>query len=99
MSIKDSIQAEAQTLGFSLVGISRPVEPPHFPVFQKWLESGRHGQMAYLSRPESLQRRKDPKLILPEAESILSLGILYSSTAHRPDFQQAAQIRGRVAAY
>ncbi len=99
MTFKENIQAEAETLGFSLVGVSRPAQPPHFDTFQRWLDMGRHGQMAYLSKPESVGRRKDPKQILAEAQAIISLGILYSSPVHRTDARQAAQIRGRVAAY
>ncbi len=99
MSIKDDILAEADSLGFSLAGIARPETPAHFAVFQRWLDQNRHGEMAYLSRPESVQRRHNPKLILPEAHSVLSLGVLYSSPAHSPDIQQGNEIRGRVAAY
>lgn len=99
MSLKDDIQAEAQTLGFSLVGFTRPATPPHFAEFERWLGQGRHGQMAYLSRLDSIQRRKIQQSILTEAQSILSLAILYASPGHQPDRQQTAQVRGRVAAY
>ncbi len=99
MSIKEDILAEAHNLGFSLVGVTRPETTPHFPAFQQWLDQGRHGQMEYLARPESVQRRQNPGKILPEAQSILSLGVLYSSPSLRPDRGQADQIRGRVAAY
>jgi epoxyqueuosine reductase len=99
MPIKEDILAEADSLGFSLAGVTRPERPSHFAAFQRWLEQGYHGQMAYLSRPESVRRRQDPKIILAEAQSVLSLGVLYSSSALRPDFGQAGQIRGRVAAY
>ncbi len=99
MPLKDDIQAEADSLGFSLVGVTQPHQPPHFEAFQGWLDSGRHGQMGYLSKPESVQRRKDPGLIFPEARSILSLAVLYSSPDQFPDSRQAGQMRGRVAAY
>ena len=99
MSLKDDIQAEAHTLGFSLVGVTRPQKPPHFETFQQWLDLDRHGQMAYLSRPENVQRRKNPQLIMPETQSILSLAVLYSSAARVPDRLPPAELRGRVAAY
>ncbi len=99
MSLKDNIMAEAGSLGFSLAGVSRPEAPPHFPAFMRWLEQDRHGEMAYLARPESVRRRKDPGLILPGAQTILSLAVLYSSPALAPGSQQAGEIRGRVAAY
>ena len=95
----DDIKAEAYNLGFLLAGVTLPHQPPHLAAYKRWLDSGRHGQMAFLSRPDSVQRRQNPRLIMPECQSILSLALLYSSPLDRPDEQQAAEIRGQVAAY
>jgi epoxyqueuosine reductase len=97
--ITDDIKAEAYDLGFLLAGVTLPHQPTHLAVYRRWLDSGRHGQMAYLSRPDSIQRRQNPRLIMPECQSILSLALLYSSALDRPEEQQTAEIRGRVAAY
>jgi epoxyqueuosine reductase len=74
MSFKSEIAAEAQRLGFSLFGVIDPVTPPHFDVYEGWLDLGRHGEMGYLATERARQRRRDPRLILPECESILILG-------------------------
>ena len=75
MSLKEQIVTEAKRLGFNLVGVTRPDPPPHFDVYENWLRSGQHGEMEYLSTQPARQRRRDPRLILPECRSILVLGM------------------------
>ncbi|NMB89856.1 MAG: tRNA epoxyqueuosine(34) reductase QueG [Chloroflexi bacterium] len=98
MSIQDDIQAEAANLGFSLFGISSLETPPHYPVYERWLEQGRHAGMAYLATPRARQRRSDPGQILPGGRSALVLGIRYASPTHLPagTWEEG---HGRVAAY
>jgi epoxyqueuosine reductase len=96
MSLSEAIKLEAHRLGFELVGITTPQIPGHFSVFQAWLEAGRHGEMTYLSKNNSLERRSNPLNILPECQSILALGIRYSA----PLFEEQKEIlSGQVAAY
>ncbi len=96
MSLAQSVKAEAQRLGFELVGVTTPATPAHFPVFQEWLEAGRHGEMSYLAKNSSLERRSDPRRILPECRSILVLGIRYPA----PLFDESeGKSYGQVAAY
>jgi epoxyqueuosine reductase len=81
------IKEEAHRLGFTLVGITTPDPPSHFDVYQRWLERGNHGSMSYLSSERALQRRADPRTILPECQSILVCGTMYlpkDSTASTP---------------
>jgi epoxyqueuosine reductase len=95
MSLAAAIKAEARRLGFPLVGISTPDPPLHVDAFERWLAAGYHGQMAYLAGDRARQRRADPRLILPECQSILVLGMPYPAYAGgRPE-----QLVGRVAAY
>jgi epoxyqueuosine reductase len=77
MNLTQAVKAEAHRLGFELVGVTTPDPPPHASVFQRWLEAGRQGQMAYLATERSRQRRSDPPQILPECRSILLLGARY----------------------
>ena len=76
-----ALKQKARQLGFTLAGITNPQPPEHFDVFQRWLDSGRHAQMAYLADEAAIERRADPRRILPECQSILVLGIPYSSPA------------------
>ncbi|MGW8251158.1 MAG: tRNA epoxyqueuosine(34) reductase QueG, partial [Anaerolineales bacterium] len=72
-----SIKTEARRLGFGLVGVTTPDPPPHVEVYRRWLQAGRHGEMAYLASERAVLRRADPRSILPECRSILVLGIRY----------------------
>ncbi len=71
------VKEEAHRLGFTLVGITTPDPPAHFDVYQRWIESGNHGSMSYLSSERALHRRSDPRTILPECQSILVCGTTY----------------------
>jgi epoxyqueuosine reductase len=104
MDLKEAVKAEAQRLGFQLVGITSPDPPEHFGVFEKWLASGRHGEMSYLATERSRQRRADPRQILPECRSILVLGMRYpkpgsSSIERDNDGGMRAKVSGRMASY
>ncbi len=93
-----ALKQHARQLGFALAGITTPDPPAHFDVYQHWLEAGHHGQMAYLAEERALERRADPRRILPEGRSILVLGIPY----HNPDSVSPSNEQppsGRIAAY
>jgi epoxyqueuosine reductase len=85
------VKQEANRLGFPLVGVTTPEAPEHFNFFREWCAVGNHGMMGWMASDRSLQRRSDPKKILPECESILMLGSPY------PAPSPAAG--GRIAAY
>jgi len=72
------LKSKAHELGFDLVGITSPEPPPHLDVFVRWLDSGRHGEMAYLATERSRVRRSDPHVILPECQTILVVGSNYA---------------------
>ncbi|HNT25787.1 MAG TPA: tRNA epoxyqueuosine(34) reductase QueG [Anaerolineales bacterium] len=93
--MKTAILAEAHRLGFTLAGVTTPLPPPHFDVFTAWLQSGRHGEMAYLASERSLARRADPRQVLPECRSILVLGAPYPGGA----VSSSPPAGGSVAAY
>ncbi|RPI82769.1 MAG: tRNA epoxyqueuosine(34) reductase QueG, partial [Chloroflexi bacterium] len=95
-ALKQAIKDKAKELGFLLVGVTGPEPPAHLDVFSHWLQAGRHGEMSYLATERSIQRRSDPKQILPECRSILSLAAPYPSPGG-PDHVGAG--KGKVAAY
>ncbi|MFO3797403.1 MAG: tRNA epoxyqueuosine(34) reductase QueG, partial [Anaerolineales bacterium] len=94
LTLEQHIKKEARRLGFDLAGITTPDPPPHFEAFLRWLEAGRHGEMAYLAMPRSLERRADPRRILPECRSIIVLAMRYP--ASRPP---ATPTCGQIASY
>jgi epoxyqueuosine reductase len=103
MSLTGSVKAEAQRLGFQLVGVTAPDPPPHWSVFEDWLRAGRHGEMEYLAREQARLRRADPRQILPDCRSILVLGMRYPAGGSERDGARLSQVpaggNGRIAAY
>jgi epoxyqueuosine reductase len=75
------IKIEAQRLGFELVGISPARVPPHEESFARWLREKYHGRLDYMERTELL--RRDPRLLVPWAVSIISLGMNYHTPFQR----------------
>jgi epoxyqueuosine reductase len=71
------VKQEARAAGFDLVGVTTPDPPEHLDVYERWLEDGRHGEMAYLSGERARAARADPHLLLPEVRSILVVGASY----------------------
>ena len=47
-------------MGFQAIGVAAPDPSEHLGTYRRWVDSGRHGAMDYLARPESIARRADP---------------------------------------
>ena len=86
------VKQEAARLGFELVGITTPDPPLHMDIYRRWIGEGRHGEMKYLATERALERRDDPKTILPECRSILVVGLRHALPA-------AGDTGVRIAAY
>ncbi len=71
-----ALTQKAREMGFVAVGLSRPHRPPHMDAFLQWLREGRHGDMAWLER--NLDVREDPRRLLPDCRTIISLAWPYS---------------------
>jgi len=101
MLLKNEIAAEARQLGFNLFGVVEPGAPPHYDVYKRWLEQGKHGEMGYLDTERARKRRRDPKLILHECQSILVLGWPHTVPDLSPhNFEKSRRnLSGRTASY
>jgi epoxyqueuosine reductase len=71
MGLTESIRARALRMGFSLVGFADVRPSDHMDFYGRWLASGYHGEMAYLSRQDSVARRADPALTMSDAASVV----------------------------
>jgi epoxyqueuosine reductase len=93
--LKTKLKTEALNLGFTHLGICDPKTPSSFPVFQEWLEKGHAAGMSYLSRRDTIEKRRDPKLIFPDVGSILVLALPYNPpiSGHEHSFI------GKIASY
>jgi epoxyqueuosine reductase len=94
--LKEQIRVKARALGFTLCGFARVSEAPHAEFVRQWIAGGNAGEMGYLER--SLPERLDPRRVVPEARSVITVGHRYQPPPLPPvDWQR--DLRGRVAAY
>ena len=72
-------------LGFNLVGVIPATPARRLEAYLRWIERGNHGEMGYMARPDRVERRIDPRIILPQVQSILCVGLDYSTQSIPPD--------------
>jgi epoxyqueuosine reductase len=89
--MKAALRELAVESGFAECRVARADTAPHAEAFLRWLNSGSHGEMAWLARNPA--RRTDPKEVLGGAKSVIVLAANY--------FQGDQPItgHGRVARY
>ena len=75
-TLKDRIKAEAKALGFDAVRFTSAELPPGADRLDQFLDDGRHGVMTWLDR--NRETRKSPRVLWPEAKSIVMLGLSYA---------------------
>jgi epoxyqueuosine reductase len=73
--MKEAIRHRALDLGFDACRFTTAEAPDNAAQFSAWIAQGRHGEMAYLQR--NVQKRIDPRKVLPGAKSILCLAVSY----------------------
>ena len=88
-----NIRREARRLGFFRVGIAQAGASPNYGFFMRWLADGRHGAMAYLTR--QARKRRDPRAVLPDAATVLVLGMNYFPGHKSAD----SPLKGRISRY
>jgi len=69
--LDELIRARALELGFASAGIAQPAPSQHGDFLERWLAEGRHGDMAYLARPDAVARRKELRRTMPGARSVV----------------------------
>ncbi len=108
--MKQAIQERARQLDFDVCRFTTAAPPVTKDQFQKWLAAQWHGEMAYLAR--SLGKRAEPRSVMSEARSIISLAASYGSrsgsdfrvpgaelTQSQPPSPQPGMFRGVIARY
>lgn len=94
--MKSRLATLARSLGFDLCQVAPAAAPPHAAEFRDWLAEGRAGEMAWLER--NADRRTDPQLVLPGAQSVIVLGMNYFNPPPAPASAPPLP-RGRIARY
>ena len=90
-SLTNEIKRKAASLGFTKVGIARAdsleEEGGHL---REWLARGYHATMEWMNR--SVEKRIDPKLVLPGATSVVSVGMNYYTGQSHSDGEDVGKI-------
>lgn len=91
------IKAEAQALGFFACGIAKAgaVADADAQALARWTEAGLYAGMDYMARHADM--RTDPRLLMPEVKSIISVALNYAPARRLPagEPQIAAYALGR----
>jgi epoxyqueuosine reductase len=78
------IKDEALRLGFMQCGIAKAeFLNEEAPRLEKWLANNHHGKMAYMEN--HFDKRLDPRLLVDDAKSVISLTLNYYSEAQQTD--------------
>ncbi len=86
-SPSERIKSLAREIGFDDCRVAAAAEAPHAGEFRRWIDDGRHGDMAWLARAP--ERRCDPRVVLPGCRSVLCLALNYFSPDPFDDTQSA----------
>ena len=92
------VKDKAESLAFDFCGIAAAQPSPTLAAYLRWIDSGMHGAMAYLARPDRVERRRNLDAILPGAQSLIIVGLDYQSRLADADLLEDPS-RGRIAAY
>ena len=76
--MKERVKALALEAGFDLAGIANlRTPPPDLNRLDTWIQEGYHATMEWL--PKQRDKRLDPTLVLPGAQSMLCVALIYNT--------------------
>jgi len=75
MSLKTLLKQKALETGFDLAGVAPVGVWQDLKFAREWVEQGYGGEMRYLENP----KRHDPRLVLPSAQSVICVGLVYNA--------------------
>ena len=78
----DQVKRLARECGFELAGVAWAAPSPDVPRYLDWVGRGMAGAMGYLTDRRATIRT-DPKFLLPNGRSVISVGKLYSGPEPR----------------
>ena len=89
------VKRQAQHIGFDLVGIADPCPSDYAVHYHDWLAQGFHAEMHYMARPDAVEKRADPRVLMPEVRSVVVVGMNYYPGCFPP----VMTCQGRVSRY
>lgn len=97
-AIRDQLRGRASALGLLALAVTDARASARLPLYEEWIAKQYHGEMAYLSRPDRIARRKSLELILPQISRVITVALPYwpKETRRSSDVEQK---RGVVSCY
>ena len=92
---REAFRVDALGLGFLQVGFAPASVPPHADAYLAWLRDGRHGEMGWMAREDSVRRRLDPCEALSGCRTLVVVSLSYAGpSGSSPDSNRTAGGRG-----
>lgn len=85
----------ARDTGLDLAGATPAGPSPTWGAYQAWLSKGYAAEMGYLARPDAVNKRSDPRRMMPEAQTVLMVSAAYAGPPPPP----LPPAHGRVSRY
>ncbi|MFW6063695.1 MAG: tRNA epoxyqueuosine(34) reductase QueG [Chloroflexota bacterium] len=92
------LKAKARALGFSMAGVVAAQPGRRLDAYLRWIENEYQGKMGYMARPDRVERRCDPNVILDGVQAIVCVALDYHTLALPPDVANDPA-RGRISNY
>ena len=92
--MKENVRQRALGLGFDDCRFTTAAPPRSGFHFQRWLELGYHGEMAYLAR--NAPKRANPDLVLAGAKTIITLATSYAVNQDAPTVRPFPELRASL---
>ena len=93
VALRTQLAAEAKALGFDAFGVAPVDVDVRADYFKRWIASGMHGDMAWLAR--NPDRRTQATKVLPEARSLIVVGLNYYQPHPAAPYRIAKYALGR----
>lgn len=77
-ALSGRIREWAYELGFEAVGIAPALPSSHVLAYRQWVAEGHAGEMAYLTREDSVAKRADPGMLVPGVRSAVVVAKSYA---------------------
>ncbi len=99
-NLKACIRTLAHKHGFDLCHFSRPnVSEKDKQALQSWVQSDKHGDMAWMAESERLERRKTPQSMLNGVKTVISVAMRHAEPAYSLEKAISSQKQGIIASY
>ena len=92
-ALRENLRAEALSMGFDVFGVAPIDADVKADYFKKWIADGMHGEMEWMAK--DTERRTEVTRVLPEARSIIVVGLNYYQPQPNPNYQIAKYALGQ----